>query len=108
MLRLVVTSVGAVALRVVLSKLTLGLLALDLKRSCVNLDQNIPLVNVLTFLEGHVDNLTVHAAAHGDGVKCRYGSQSVEVDRKIATLRGGNHDGHDKIAHSAGATAASA
>src|SRR5207249_12088740 len=66
---------GVLALRLILGELTLGLFELDLKRSWVNLDQNIPLVNVLTFLEGHVDNLTVHAAAHGDGVKCRYGSQ---------------------------------
>src|SRR5207302_245150 len=53
---------GVLALRLILGELTLGLFELDLKRSWVNLDQNIPLVNVLTFLEGHVDNLTVHAS----------------------------------------------
>src|SRR5207237_5317593 len=40
---------GVLALRLILGELTLGLFELDLQRSWVNLDQNIPLVNVLTF-----------------------------------------------------------
>jgi hypothetical protein len=98
---------GILALRLILGELALGLFELDLKGPRVNLDEKIPLLNVLTFLKRHVDDLTVHAAANGYRVICVDVSQSVEVNGKIAMMRRGNDDGNDKIAASGATTAPS-
>ena len=87
------------ALGLILGKLAFGLFELDLKRPRINLYENIALVHELTFSKGHIDNLTVNATAHRDGVKGGYGPEAVEVDGKVAALGGSNDNGHDKVAH---------
>jgi hypothetical protein len=71
---------------------------LDLEWARVDLREKITLVNVLTLFEGNADELPVHATVYRDSVECRDGSQTVEVDRKVTSLRRGNDDGHNKIA----------
>ena len=65
-------------------------------------------MNVLPLSESHAEKLAVDAAMNGHGVKCGYSSQSVEVDGKVAALRGRNDDGHYKIAHAAASGPSSA
>src|SRR5258707_13802632 len=55
-------------------------------------------MHVLTFSKSHADKLSVDAAVYGDCVERGRGSQSVEVNGKVAALRGGNDHGHDEVA----------
>ncbi len=53
-------------------------------------------MNELAFLEGNANQLAINAAADGDGVEGSDGAEAIEVNRQVATLRGGNHDRHSK------------
>ena len=86
-------------MRLIFGELTLRLLQLDLERTRVNLGEQISFVNVLAFPERDVDELAVHAAANGHGIKCGYGSQTIEIDGEITLPRGGNNNGHGETAH---------
>src|SRR5205823_14415723 len=87
------------SLRLICGKLSFSLVELLLERPRVNLHEKIPFLDVLSLFEGCIDNLAVNAASNRYGIKCGDGAQAVEINREIATLRGGQHDGHDKISH---------
>src|SRR5207237_10199778 len=46
-----------------------------------------------------VASCAVHPAAKLAGMKCGYGSQTVEIDGEITLPRGGNNNGHGETAH---------
>src|SRR5260370_38846821 len=67
-----------------------------MERTRIDLREKISLVNELAFLEGNANQLAINAAADGDGVEGSDGAEAIEVNRQVATLRGGNHDRHSK------------
>src|SRR5262249_29852435 len=70
--------------RLVSLLLSFGLLELHLKRSRIDLCDEISGLHVLTFLDSKSQKLTIDSSANRYGVKRGYRSQTVQVDRKIS------------------------
>ncbi len=77
----------------VLRLLPFGLRELHLERARVDLGQKVALLHGLPFPEGHVHELPVHAAPHGDRVQGRDRPEPRQVDGQVARAR---HRGHDR------------
>ena len=71
---------GIVELRLVARELALGLLQLHLERTRVDLGEQVPLLHQLPLAEGDVDELTVDAALHGDGVEGGHRAEPGQVN----------------------------
>src|SRR5260370_4989528 len=78
------------ALSLIFGELPQGLCELDLERTRIDLREKVSFVDELAFLEGHTDELTVHATANRDGVESGDRAKTIEIDRQVATLGGGN------------------
>src|SRR5260370_5942691 len=89
---------GIFALGLVLGELPQGLLQLDLKGTRINLREEIAFVDELAFLERDTEELAVDAAANGYGVEGGDGAKAIEIHGQVATLGGGNNDGHNHVA----------
>src|SRR4051812_25074202 len=92
---------------IVLRELSLCLRELHLKGTSVNLREQVPLVNHLAFGERDVDELSIDAAADGDGIERRHGPEARQIDVEVALARGRRYDGNGALRRLGGRRGAS-
>ena len=72
--------------------LPFGLQQLRLKRARIDFGEQVAFLHHLPFLEQHAHQLSIDAAAHGDGAQRRYRTQAIEIHMHAAAAR--KRDGH--------------
>jgi hypothetical protein len=78
----------------IFGELPFRLLELNLERTGIDIYEVLALMDELTFLKIDLGDLAVDTGANGHGVERGYRSKSVEIDRKVAALRGSYHNRH--------------
>ena len=84
---------GVVEVGLVLGQLGGCLIEGCLERRRVDLHQEVPLLEHLPFLKADLDDLSVHARAHCDGVHRLHGAEAREHDGEVLPLHDGDSHG---------------
>jgi hypothetical protein len=92
-----VVDLSVLQLRLVLQQRAFGLEQGVLVRPRVDFRQQVAGLDHLPFLEGHLDQLTGHPAAHIDGVQRGDGAQRLVIQREVPA-RGRRHPHRDRPA----------